>query len=91
VGVGPGGEDAPRGADVPPPAAGEGHRDRLGTRGRIVAGVAFGVLYAVSFSIRGEVLPGLVGGLLGGVLVYLVFTEAENRARRRRQRSQDLR
>jgi hypothetical protein len=58
----------------------------LGVRGRVTVGIAFFLLYAISFSLRGEPLPGIVGGLLGGVLVYLVFKEVENRARRRRQR-----
>ena len=61
------------------------HPDRLGVRGRIIVGIAFFLLYAISFSLRGEPLPGIVGGLLGGILVYLVFKEVENRARRRRR------
>jgi hypothetical protein len=64
----------------------DGHHDRLGVRGRIIGGVAFFLLYAISFSLRGEPLPGIVGGILGGILVYLVFKEVENRARRRRRR-----
>ena len=63
----------------------DSHRDRLGVRGRVIAGIAFFLLYAISFSLRGEPLPGVVGGLLGGILVYLVFKEIENRARRRRR------
>jgi hypothetical protein len=63
----------------------DGHRDRLGARGRIIVGIAFFLLYAVSFTLRGEPLPGIVGGVLGGVLVYLVFKEVENRSRRRRR------
>jgi hypothetical protein len=80
VGVG---EDEPR--REPPPADDE-HRDLLGMRGRVIAGVVFGALYAVSFSLRGQVLPGLVGGVLGGFLVYLVFKEVDARRRRRRRR-----
>jgi hypothetical protein len=63
----------------------DGHRDRLGARGRIIVGIAFFLLYAVSFTLRGEPLPGIVGGVLGGILVYLVFKEVENRSRRRRR------
>jgi hypothetical protein len=94
VGVGPAGGDergeappeAARGEAGPEPPRGDspGHRDLLGVRGRIIAGVAFFLLYAVSFSLRGQVLPGLVGGALGGVLVYLVFKQVDERARRRR-------
>jgi hypothetical protein len=69
----------------PEPDEPDGHRDRLGVRGRIIVGIAFFLLYAVSFSLRGEPLPGIVGGLLGGVLVYLVFREVEERSRRRRR------
>jgi len=77
VGVDPQPEDDKPEADA--------HSDRLGARGRIIVGIAFFLLYAVSFSLRGEPLPGIVGGLLGGILVYLVFKEVENRARRRRR------
>jgi hypothetical protein len=63
----------------------DGHRDRLGVRGRIIVGIAFFLLYAISFSLRGEPLPGVVGGLLGGILVYLVFKQVEERSRRRRR------
>jgi len=77
VGVDPKPDDDKHEADPP--------RDRLGARGRIIVGIAFFLLYAVSFSLRGEPLPGIVGGLLGGILVYLVFKEVENRARRRRR------
>jgi hypothetical protein len=63
----------------------DGHRDRLGVRGRIIVGIAFFLLYAVSFSLRGEPLPGIIGGILGGIVVYLVFKEVENRSRRRQR------
>jgi hypothetical protein len=88
VGVGPAGEDEPRPQErgAPPPARGDdGRPDRLGPRGRAIAGFAFFVLYAISFSLRGLVLPGLVGGVLGGILVYLVFKQMEERSRRRRR------
>ena len=78
MGVDPKPDDDKHEADAP-------HSDRLGARGRIIVGIAFFLLYAVSFSLRGEPLPGIVGGLLGGILVYLVFKEVENRARRRRR------
>jgi hypothetical protein len=63
----------------------DGHQDRLGVRGRIIAGIAFFLLYAISFSLRGEPFPGIVGGILGGILVYLVFKQVEERSRRRRR------